>query len=409
MADILRNLDDGSLPEFIDARGTLGSSVSPSPVDAARTLRREFERLEAQVRAQPAGASRTTHVRLVDRARLPDARPDKTTTQTGAAETPQNRDAEVRAIVATAQAQIAALRVQLETTQRPPRRVGMGPLAAVALAGATLSAGLVVWALQGAGGQTLPAVSGRPPVTTPAAPLVVDAGAHGIAVTPGDTNPPTPVVPPPRLWTRAATDTPPASQDAADATTPPSAPLPVETTSPQAVAASPLSSAATAAQGGGLPAPAADAPGVATATPATTPARPPTAPSAPDIDLATRGNRPTETSQDTSGEREKPEPGSPRDPDRPELVPGPATRSALLLSRRPPIYPEAARLASNKGAVDVDVTIDTMGRVTRATAVTGPVLLRSAAERAARQWRYQPALHEGVAIESQRRVRITFE
>ena len=48
------------------------------------------------------------------------------------------------------------------------------------------------------------------------------------------------------------------------------------------------------------------------------------------------------------------------------------------------------------GVVEVQVTIDDTGRVTHAAAVSGPAVLREAAERAVRGWRYEPATVNGV-------------
>ena len=84
------------------------------------------------------------------------------------------------------------------------------------------------------------------------------------------------------------------------------------------------------------------------------------------------------------------------------------TREAVPLSEPAPPVPEAARQRGETGPVDVDVTIDERGRVVQAQAVTGAPSLRVAAETAARQWRYQPALWDSVPVSSQRRVHLTF-
>jgi TonB family protein len=59
--------------------------------------------------------------------------------------------------------------------------------------------------------------------------------------------------------------------------------------------------------------------------------------------------------------------------------------------------------------VDVEVTIDPTGRVTNATAVSGPGPLRDVAARAVRSWRYQPATINGVQTASTTTVSFHFD
>lgn len=101
----------------------------------------------------------------------------------------------------------------------------------------------------------------------------------------------------------------------------------------------------------------------------------------------------------------------PRAEDRqpPGAAPGAAgLREAVLVSGPLPRYPESVKRIGQAGAVDVDVTIDPAGRVTRAEALNGPSLLRGFAEDAVLKWRYEPALANGAPVESRRRVRIVF-
>ena len=65
-----------------------------------------------------------------------------------------------------------------------------------------------------------------------------------------------------------------------------------------------------------------------------------------------------------------------------------------------PIYPAAARAVSVSGAVNVEVTIDEAGNVIAATAISGSSLLRSAAEKAAKQAKFTPTLLSGQPIKS---------
>jgi len=63
-----------------------------------------------------------------------------------------------------------------------------------------------------------------------------------------------------------------------------------------------------------------------------------------------------------------------------------------------PIYPEMARRARVMGVVVVEVVIDVSGKVIGARAVSGHEFLRDAAERAARQARFTPALLSGQPV-----------
>src|SRR5205807_8745513 len=61
-----------------------------------------------------------------------------------------------------------------------------------------------------------------------------------------------------------------------------------------------------------------------------------------------------------------------------------------------PIYSAAAIAIHAEGKVDVQVTIDETGKVTSANAVSGHILLRSAAEQAARNAKFTPTLLSNV-------------
>lgn len=86
----------------------------------------------------------------------------------------------------------------------------------------------------------------------------------------------------------------------------------------------------------------------------------------------------------------------------------PVRRAAVLVRLVRPSYPEAARQQGVLGDVDLDVTINEQGRVTNAVPVSGPGALRVAAEAAVRDWRYEPATVDGVAVASGGRVRVSF-
>jgi protein TonB len=81
----------------------------------------------------------------------------------------------------------------------------------------------------------------------------------------------------------------------------------------------------------------------------------------------------------------------------------------VLLSSTRPAYPEFARRTGIVGDVEVEITIGENGRVTRASAVTGPSVLHAAAVAAVMQWRYQPATENGAPVSTRRRVRLSFQ
>lgn len=56
-----------------------------------------------------------------------------------------------------------------------------------------------------------------------------------------------------------------------------------------------------------------------------------------------------------------------------------------------PVYPAEAKSAGITGKVEVQVTISKQGQVIEAIAISGPELLREAAEQADKQWIFKPA------------------
>ena len=71
---------------------------------------------------------------------------------------------------------------------------------------------------------------------------------------------------------------------------------------------------------------------------------------------------------------------------------------ASAIKRVEPTYPSVARSSQVSGSVVIEITIDESGTVTSARAISGHPLLREAAVNAARQWRFKPALVNGVPI-----------
>jgi TonB family protein len=51
-----------------------------------------------------------------------------------------------------------------------------------------------------------------------------------------------------------------------------------------------------------------------------------------------------------------------------------------------------------EGTVKVYVTLDESGKVAEVTSIEGPMVLRQAAEDAARKWRFLPTAFEGKAV-----------
>jgi len=91
-------------------------------------------------------------------------------------------------------------------------------------------------------------------------------------------------------------------------------------------------------------------------------------------------------------------------PSRPAVVRGPlkpvsgGILNGKALSLPAPSYPEMAKRARAEGKVEVEVVIDTNGKVISAKAVKGPAALQGAAEQAARMARFTPTLLTGQPV-----------
>jgi TonB family protein len=81
---------------------------------------------------------------------------------------------------------------------------------------------------------------------------------------------------------------------------------------------------------------------------------------------------------------------------------------ASVIKKAKPIYPSGAKTMGVSGKVEVKVVISESGRVIEATAVSGHVTLRAAAEVAARQWVYKPATLDGVPMKTESVLTFTF-
>jgi TonB family protein len=75
----------------------------------------------------------------------------------------------------------------------------------------------------------------------------------------------------------------------------------------------------------------------------------------------------------------------------PTLQPlGGQTKAPELLVSSAPIYPTMARQAHVEGQVTIEAVIDTNGKLTTMTVISGPPLLQQAAIDSLRTWKYQP-------------------
>jgi protein TonB len=82
---------------------------------------------------------------------------------------------------------------------------------------------------------------------------------------------------------------------------------------------------------------------------------------------------------------------------------------AEVITRVQPVYSEIARRSRTTGTVVLDIAIDDQGKVTHATAVSGPAILRQAAVDAVLRWRFRPATLDGKSVTSTSQVTIVFK
>jgi TonB family protein len=106
-----------------------------------------------------------------------------------------------------------------------------------------------------------------------------------------------------------------------------------------------------------------------------------------------------------------PKPAPPATNEVPETAAPPKTRTAVMaeaIKKVPPVYPVLARAQKISGKVEVEVEINDSGDVFRAKAVSGPDMLRGAAEEALRKWKFKPASVDGINIPSKARIEVKF-
>jgi protein TonB len=80
----------------------------------------------------------------------------------------------------------------------------------------------------------------------------------------------------------------------------------------------------------------------------------------------------------------------------------------MLLSPIQPVYPSIARAAGVQGAVVLQATISTAGRIESLHVVSGPPMLRQAALDAVQAARYRPYKLNGVPTEVQTTITVVF-
>jgi TonB family protein len=86
----------------------------------------------------------------------------------------------------------------------------------------------------------------------------------------------------------------------------------------------------------------------------------------------------------------------------------PPSANSYLLQRVEPEYPEAARQQHIQGPVVLNVLVGRSGAVRELTVISGDPLLAKAATDAVRQWRFNPHLLKGKAVEFETRITVNF-
>jgi TonB family protein len=82
---------------------------------------------------------------------------------------------------------------------------------------------------------------------------------------------------------------------------------------------------------------------------------------------------------------------------------------AVPLTKVNPEYPAVASRVQAKGKVELTIEVDERGNVVKATATSGPLVLRPAAEEALMKWRFKPATLRGANIKSEVNVYVEFK
>ncbi len=99
---------------------------------------------------------------------------------------------------------------------------------------------------------------------------------------------------------------------------------------------------------------------------------------------------------------------APATPVAPTRVGGQA-QEAKVIKRFPAVYPLIARTSHIVGIVRVHVIIGKNGRVRKATATSGPQILRTSAVDSVMKWVYSPAILDGEPVEAEAQVDVNFQ
>jgi protein TonB len=84
------------------------------------------------------------------------------------------------------------------------------------------------------------------------------------------------------------------------------------------------------------------------------------------------------------------------------------TMRARIRTKVDPEYPADARERGVEGEVLLDVVVGVDGSVVECNVVSGHPLLNDAALAAVRQWKFEPYVIDGRAVETQTKIRVTF-
>jgi TonB family protein len=120
----------------------------------------------------------------------------------------------------------------------------------------------------------------------------------------------------------------------------------------------------------------------------------------------------SETQVELNFPQEQTSPAAPPEPLGGATPPQPSTpqiSQAMLVYKRDPDYPEEARQAGVHGTVELLATIAVDGRVKDVKVVSGPPALTKAAQDAVTQWVYKPTMVNGVPVENETHISISFK
>jgi periplasmic protein TonB len=80
----------------------------------------------------------------------------------------------------------------------------------------------------------------------------------------------------------------------------------------------------------------------------------------------------------------------------------------MLVQKTAPVYPQIARTAGVSGTVVLDAFISKSGSIEDLRVVSGPVMLRKAAQDAVRTWRYRPYKLNNEPVEVETTINVIF-